>query len=394
MESMPSFPLVYLDTAATAQPCPASLEAMQAAEADGRGNVHRGMHVLSERSTELYEQARKRTARFLNARSEREIVFTKNATESLNLVARGVEPLLHAGDCIVLSLLEHHSNIVPWQQLAERTGSHILWWRPNHEGTLSMVDLELLLAGNPVKVVGITGLSNVLGVCTPLADIVQSSHAAGALVCVDAAQLAAHAPVDVRALDCDFLAFSGHKLYGPTGIGVLYGKADLLSAMPPFLGGGSMIYAVTQTGFTPADIPQKFEAGTPPFTQAVGLAAAMDWLAETPWSEKIAREQTLLHMAAEGLRAVSGVTLLGPARDGDRYGCLSFMVEGVHPHDLTEVLGRRNICLRAGHHCAQPLHDFLGIPASTRLSVGVYTTEEDIQLCVRAIEELLPSLRR
>ena len=259
-------------------------------------------------------------------------------------------------------------------------------------GHIDPADLAQILKTERVKLIAITGQSNVLGVRPDLPAIISLAHAAGALVLVDAAQLAGHAPMDVEALDCDFLAFSGHKVYGPTGIGVLYGKRDLLQAMPPFLGGGMMIKEVTETGFTPADLPAKFEAGTPAIAEALGLHAALDWLMQYPWEERCASEQTLLAHALKQLATIKGLTLLGPAHAPQISGCISFTLEGIHPHDLTDLLGQEGFALRAGHHCAQPLHTRLGIPASTRLSLGLYTTPEEIDALLPAIEQVRRTL--
>jgi cysteine desulfurase/selenocysteine lyase len=332
--------------------------------------------------------------KFLNAKYADEIIFTKSCTEAINLVARSWgEDNLKKGDAIVLSILEHHSNIVPWQQLQERKGIDVLWVDIDDEGTLRYDQLEKYLQNGRVKLVAITALSNVLGIAPDLPKIISLAHKAGALVLLDAAQAIAHIPIDVAALDCDLLAFSGHKLYAPTGVGVLYGKRKILQSMPPFLGGGMMIRNVTTEGFSAADLPAKFEAGTPPIAQAVGLAGAMEWLKQFSWKDIQTHEHELLMHAANSLSKISGLQLLAPSKNPEPrtqnlvHGCISFTLDGIHPHDLTEILGRQGIALRAGHHCCMPLHKRLGIPASTRLSVGVYTTEEEINLCAQAIEE-------
>ncbi len=380
-------PLIYLDSAATAQKPQAVLDAMARFYGEANANPHRGMHVLAERATVAYEDARKTVQAFLNATHTDEIVFTKNCTEAINLVARSWGHSLKKGDAIVLSMLEHHANIVPWQQLKEEKDIEILWIDCDHAGQLNLNQMEEYLGRGHVKLVGVTAQSNVLGTCPPLPEIIRMAHAHGALVLVDAAQFVAHHKTDVRDLDCDFLAFSGHKLYGPTGIGVLYGKRDLLRGMPPFLGGGGMIAEVTTEGFVPADAPARFEAGTQPVTEAVGLAAAIDWLSQYSWEDIEAHERELLTAAFDQLSSVPGLKILGIPQSVS--GCLSFTVDGVHPHDLTEILGRRGICLRAGHHCAQPLHKKLGVTASTRLSVGIYTTTEEIIALVPALQQTI-----
>ncbi len=376
-------PLTYLDWAATGQMPEPVLEAMDRFGRQSRGNVHRGMHVLAEESTVAYENARTTVQKFLNAARPEEIVFTKSCTEAINLVARGID--CKKGDAIVVTELEHHSNIVPWLQLRERKGVEVLWVDCDERGTLNLDQLRGYLRQGNVKLVSVTAQSNVLGVCPPLAEIITMSHQEGALVLIDAAQSIAHHKTDVQALDCDFLAFSGHKLYGPTGIGVLYGKKKMLQSMSAFLGGGMMIREVTKEGFSAADLPQKFEAGTPPVTEAVGLAAAIDWISQFDWKDIEAHEQALIADALKALQSIPGITVLGPAAADQISGCISFIVDGVHPHDLTEILGRQGICLRAGHHCAQVLHKRLGVGSSTRLSVGLPTTKEEIG---RLVEEL------
>ncbi len=322
-----------------------------------------------------------------------EVIFTKGCTESINIVARGSDADLQKGDVILLTLLEHHSNVVPWQQLATRTGAIMKWIETDDEGNLNLDQYKKYVAEGNVKIVALTGQSNVLGVRPPLKEMIADAHKAGAIVLVDAAQLVAHHAIDVQDLDCDFLAFSGHKIYGPTGIGIFYGKRALLEKMPPMLGGGSMISEVTKDGFKSADIPAKFEAGTPAITQAIGLRASIDWLTQYTWKEIEAHEQTLLRAALEGLQKIEGLKILGPLELEKISGCVSFVIDGIHAHDLTEVLGRQGICLRAGHHCCQPLHDRFGITASTRLSVGIYNTVEEIQQACSTIEEVQSSFQ-
>ncbi len=378
-------PLVYLDTAATSQKPIAVLDAMTGYYAYANANVNRGVHPLAERATDAYEGARKRVAAFVNAKHAHEVIFTRNATEAINLVAKSWGMSLKKGDGIALSVLEHHSNIVPWLQLKQERGITLHWIDIDDAGRIKLDELQKALATKKVKLVSLTGMSNVLGTLTPLGEIVDMAHQHGAKVLADAAQLAVHRTIDVQTLDVDFLAFSGHKLYGPTGIGVLFGKQELLKKMPPFLGGGDMIQTVTADGFTPAELPRTFEAGTPPVAEAVGLHAALDWMERTGRADIEAHEHELIAYAAKKLGAIKGLTLLGDPANAR--GCLSFTLERVHPHDLTEILGRKGICLRAGHHCTQPLHKRLGIAASARLSVGAYNTKEDIDACAAGIEE-------
>ncbi|MCA9370525.1 MAG: cysteine desulfurase, partial [Candidatus Peregrinibacteria bacterium] len=329
-------------------------------------------------------EARKAAAAFIGA-APQEIVFTRGCTESINLIAKSWGSAnLRNNDVVALSLLEHHSNIVPWQQLS----SEVKWIGIDDAGHVNMEGLDAILKEGNVKLISITGLSNVLGTMTPLQEIIQKAHNAGALVSVDAAQLIVHKKIDVKELDCDFFSFSGHKLYGPTGIGVLYAKQELLEAMPPFLGGGSMIGEVTTEGFTCADIPQKFEAGTPPITEAVGLCAAIDWLSQFDWTDIAKHEQALMTYAIEQLKSIEGLHLLSQLP----IGCLSFTIPGIHPHDLTDMIGQKNICLRAGHHCTMPLHKHLGISASTRMSFAIYNTKDDIDRCIVAMNDAINTL--
>lgn len=383
-------PLVYLDNAATAQKPEAVLRAMDAHERAGAGNAHRGMHVLAELATMTLERARGVIQKFLNAVHPEEIIFTKSTTESINLVARSLGKNFERGDLVVLTELEHHSNIVPWLQLKEERGIDVLWVPCDEHGTLDLVALDRFLAVGNVKLVSVTAQSNVLGCRPAIGSVTMKAHAAGALVLIDAAQSVAHGPTDVQALDADFLAFSGHKLYGPEGIGILYGKKKLLEAMPPFLGGGMMIAEVHKDGFTPADLPQKFEAGTQPISEAEGLRAAIEWLRNYSWGDIAAHEARLLGIAEKELSKIPGLRIFGAAPYA---GCLSFVTEGAHPHDLTEILGREGICMRAGHHCTQPLHERLGVNATTRLSVALYNTEEEILAVRPAMEAALKKLR-
>lgn len=417
-QTVESRPLIYLDSAATAQKPITVLDAMTSFYKTENANAHRSMHVLAERATVAYENARGAVRRFIGASRSEEIIFTRNCTEAINLVARTWGNSLEAGDTIVLSILEHHSNIVPWLQLKEERDINIEWIDIDDDGNLRLDQLDEFLKRGTVKLVAITAQSNVLGVRPPLEIIIEKAHIAGALVLVDAAQAIAHNPICVSpppvypesnrmageglGMGADFLAFSGHKLYGPTGIGVLYGKYELLESLPPFLGGGQMIHEVHTDHFTPADIPARFEAGTQPIAEAVGLHAAIDWIAQFDWKDIGKHEQNLLALAAEELRNINSLRILGSSNkptsqqannSTKNAGCMSFVIEGIHPHDLTEILGRQGICLRAGHHCAQPLHRRLGITASTRLSVDIYNTEEEIKAIKPAVLEAMNRLR-
>ncbi len=381
--------LVYLDGAATSQKPQVVLDAMDTFYKTANGNPHRGMHPLAERATAAYEGARVTVRNFINARSTEEIIFTKSTTESINLVARSFGSTLQAGDAIALSIMEHHSNIVPWLQLKEDKGIEVRWIEINSDGQMDRASLEKVLSDGKVKLVAMTGLSNVLGTAPDIKKITEMAHAKNAVVLIDAAQMAAHMPIDVQNIDCDFLVCSGHKLYGPTGIGVLFGRKELLQKMPPFLGGGMMIRDVTRNHFTSTDLPAKFEAGTPPVAEAVGLAAAIEWQKQYSWNDRMAHEEHLLTLAASELSQIPGLHILGPI---DRHGCISFTIDNSHPHDLTDMIGQQGICLRAGHHCAQPLHTQLGINASARLSVSIHTTEEEILAVRPAILEAIKRL--
>lgn len=380
--------VIYLDSAASAQKPQAVLDAVHRFYTEDNANVHRGMHALAEKATVDYENARRAVATFIGA-AKHEIVFTSGCTESINLVAKTWgKANLHKGDTVALSILEHHSNIVPWQQLAEEIGIVLKWIDIDDTGSVIIDDLS------DAKLVCITACSNVLGTKPDLKLIIEKAHAAGAKVLVDAAQLIVHYKIDVAELDCDFLTFSGHKLYGPTGIGVLYGKRELLENMPPFMGGGMMINEVTKEGFTSAEIPSKFEAGTPPIAQAIGLHAAIDWLSQYSWEDINSHEEELMLYAFNELKTIDGLSILNGDTNYEISGCISFTIDSVHPHDLTEIIGRKGVSLRAGHHCAQPLHDRLGINASTRMSFGIYNTKEDIAKAVEEIKAAMQILKK
>ncbi len=376
-------PLIYLDNAASAQKPEAVIEAVSHYYRHDHANVHRGVHELSERATNAYEGAREKARRFLNAGAACEIVFVRGTTEAINLVAQSYgRPRLAAGEEILLTEMEHHSNIVPWQLLAGQTGARVAVAPMNDDGELEMAEYARLVARGP-KIVAVTHVSNSLGTINPLEEMIALARAAGAMVLIDGAQAVPHLAVDVQALDCDFYAFSGHKLYGPTGIGVLYGKQALLEAMPPYQGGGEMIKRVTFEDIEYNDIPHKFEAGTPNIAGAVGLGAAIDYVSALGL-ERIARhENDVLEYATGRLAELSGVRQIGTARD--RASIVSFSIDGVHPHDVGTVLDHEGVAVRAGHHCAMPVMQHFGVPATVRASLGVYNTREEIDVLIDGI---------
>jgi cysteine desulfurase / selenocysteine lyase len=365
-------PLVYLDSGATSQKPVQVLDAERSFYEQHNGAAHRGTHLLGEEATDVYEGARAKVAAFIGADAD-EVVFTKNATEAINLVAYTMKA--GPGDEILISEMEHHANLVPWQQLCERTGATLRWFKVLPDGR---VDVDPSLITERTKIVAVTGQSNVTGVIPPVAEIAALAHEAGARVLVDAAQSVPHQPVDVAALGVDFLAFSGHKMLGPYGIGVLFGRADLLEAMPPFLTGGSMIEVVRMEGSTFLPPPQRFEPGVPAVAEAAGLAAAVDYLNGLGMGAVAAHEESLTAHALDVLREINGVRVLGPDTTKDRGGAVAFEVEGVHPHDVGQVLDELGIAVRTGHHCAWPLHRALGVQASTRATFYVYNTHAEV----------------
>ena len=376
-------PLIYLDSAATSQKPQAVLDTMDDYYLTCNANIHRGVYEISETATRRYEEARSKIARFINAKSSREVIYTRNTTESINLVAYSwARANLHEGDVVLLSKMEHHSNLVPWQILAAERGIKLRYLDVSPRGTLVLDNLREMLEG--VRLVSVTQMSNVLGTINPVAEIITQAHAAGALVLLDAAQSVPHLPVDVQALDVDFLAFSGHKMCGPTGIGILYAKRDLLQAMPPFLGGGDMISTVTLNGFTTNELPWKFEAGTPSIAEAIGLGAAVDYLTGIGMENIHSRERDLAAYALDKVRGMQGVTVYCPDAE-DKGGVLSFEIKGVHPHDIATLLDSEGICVRAGHHCCQPLMQHLDVPALARASFYVYTRFADIDALAEGI---------
>jgi cysteine desulfurase/selenocysteine lyase len=376
-------PLIYLDSTATSQKPQAVLDAMDDYYRTTNANIHRGVYEMSEVATDRYEKARARIARFIGAKSSREIIYTRNATEAINLVAQSWgRANLWEGDGVLLSKMEHHSNLVPWHMLAAERGIKIGYLDVDAHGLLVLDDLREKLQG--VKLVSITHMSNVLGTINPVEEIIGAAHEAGALVMLDGAQSVPHLPVDVQTLDMDFMAFSGHKMCGPTGIGVLYGKRRLLEEMPPWMGGGDMINTVTLEGFTPNELPWKFEAGTPAIAEAIGLGAAVDYLSGIGMENVHRREQALTAYALERVRGMQGVTVYGPDA-GQKGGVVAFEIEGVHPHDIATILDSEGIAVRAGHHCCQPLMHHLNVPALARASFYLYTRHADIDALVDGI---------
>jgi cysteine desulfurase/selenocysteine lyase len=376
-------PLVYLDNAATSQKPRAVLDAIMRFYERDCANVHRGVHLLSERSTAAYEGARETIRQFLNAAAAAEIVFTRGATESINLVAQTYgRANLRAGDEILISGLEHHSNIVPWQMLAAEKGAILRVASIDDRGEIVLEEYQKLL-GPRTRMVALAQVSNALGTLNPVRAMIAQAHAVGAVALIDGAQAAPHLKVDVRDLDCDFYAFSGHKVFGPTGIGVLYGKASLLDAMPPWQGGGDMIRSVTFEKTTYNDPPYKFEAGTPHIAGAIGLAAAIDYLAAIGLDRIAAWEHELLVYGTEALERVPGLRLIGTARR--KAAVLSFVLEGVHAHDIATILDRQGIAIRAGHHCAQPVMERFGLTATSRASLAFYNTRQEIDALVEGL---------
>jgi cysteine desulfurase / selenocysteine lyase len=380
-------PLVYLDSTASSQKPVAVIEAMSTYYETTHANVHRGVYEISEEATSRMEKARVKIARFINARQSKQVIFTRNTTESINLVAYSWgNTNIAAGDLIVLTELEHHSNLIPWQLLARRTGARLEFVPITDEGLLRLDIYEQLLQQQP-KLVAFTHMSNVLGTINPAQQMIAQAHAAGATVLLDAAQSVPHLPVDVQSLDVDFLCFSGHKMLGPTGIGILYGKRELLEAMPPFMGGGEMIRKVGLRESTWNDLPWKFEAGTPAIAEAIGLGAAVDYLTELGMENVQRHEQEITAHAMEQLQAVPELTIYGPeaARRG---GVVSFTLADIHAHDLASILDQEvGVAIRAGHHCAQPLLDRLGLAATARASFYVYTIPEDIDVLVQGLHK-------
>lgn len=376
--------LVYLDNAATTQKPQAVLETLQAYYQKDNANVHRGVHTLSERATRQYEASRQKVADFIGAKSSKEVIFTRGTTTSLNWVGKFAEQVLKPGDEVLISIMEHHANILPWQQVCQKTGARLVYAYLK-KGKLDMNDLQSKL-GASTKFVSIAHVSNVLGCVNPIQEIARLAHAQGAYLVVDAAQSVPHMTVDVQDLDCDFLAFSGHKLLGPTGIGVLYGKEALLNQMNPVEFGGEMIDFVYEQEATWKPLPWKLEAGTPHIAGAIGLGAAISYLDAIGMDQVHAHEADLVAYTLPRLQAIAGLTVYGPERADERSGVLAFNIDGLHPHDLATALDYEGVAVRAGHHCAQPLHKYLGLHSTVRASFYLYNTRED---CDRLIEAIL-----
>jgi len=375
--------LVYLDSAATCQTPRAVTDALRAFYDKDCANIHRGVYQLSQRATDLYEAARGKVRAFVNAEEASEIIFTRGTTEAINLVASSLgEQLVGSGDEVIVSEMEHHSNIVPWQMLCERKGATLKVIPINDEGELIVEEYERLLS-EKTRIVAVGHVSNALGSINPIKDIIRKAHRAGALVLVDGAQAVTHASVDVQDLDCDFYAFSGHKLYGPTGVGALYGKKDLLTSMPPWQGGGDMILSVTFEKTLYAGLPAKFEAGTPNIAGAIGLGAAIDYVSAIGMNRIAEYEQTLLNYATDALGAVPGLSMIGTA--AHKVAVCSFELEGLHPHDIGTLLDLEGVAIRTGHHCAQPVMKRFGVPATARASFGIYNTPEEVDALVKAL---------
>ena len=367
--------LVYLDNAATTQKPQSVLDEVDSLYKEANANVHRALYSLGSEATERFENSRKKVAKYIGANSEKEIVFTSGTTESINLLARSIGNTLKPGDEILISEMEHHSNIVPWQMTAQRTGATLKYLSIKETGELDISNPEKYFTSN-TKIISLTHMSNVLGTINPIKELSAKAHQVGAIMIVDGAQGASHLPVDVKELGCDFYAFSGHKMLGPTGIGVLWGKTEHLEEMDPFMGGGEMINTVTMESSTWNDIPYKFEAGTPNFAQAVGLGAAIDYLQNIGMDNIAAHEQMLIEYALGKLNQIDGLRIHGSAKD--RGGVISFNIDGIHPHDLAQFLNEDNIAIRVGHHCAQPLLKTLGETATARMSFYIYNDESDV----------------
>ena len=382
-------PLVYLDSANTSQKPRQVLDTLAEFYERHNANIHRATHALGEEATEAYEDARLKVAGFVGAPHVEEIIFTKNSSEALNLVANVLgwgARALKPGDEVVITEMEHHSNIVPWQIVCQRTGATLRWFSTTDEGRLDLSNLDALI-NERTKVVACVHVSNVLGTVNPVARIAARAHEVGALVVVDASQSAPQMPVDVVALGADFLAFTGHKMCGPTGIGVLWGRRELLDELPPFLGGGEMIETVTMESSTYASVPHKYEAGTPPIAQAIGLGAAVDYLSGIGMDAVAAHEHEITAYALDALNAVEGLRILGPTEPVERGGAISFALDKVHPHDVAQILDGHGVAVRAGHHCGRPIHQRFGVSSSTRASFYLYTTPAEIDALVAGLAD-------
>jgi cysteine desulfurase/selenocysteine lyase len=381
IEVYPGVPLIFLDSAASSQKPLPVIEAMNAYYRSSHANVHRGIYRLSEEATTAYEGAREKVAKFIHAPYSAQVIYVRNATEGFNLVAyTWGRQNIHEGDEILLSEMEHHANLVPWQMLAEEKGAVVRYIPFLEDGTLDLSNLDELLT-EKTKLLSVTAVSNVFGTINPVKQLVEAGHAVGAVVMIDAAQAVPHMAVDVQAWDCDFMAFSGHKMLGPTGIGILYGKRELLETMPPFMGGGDMIRRVTLEKSTWNDLPWKFEAGTPSIAEGIGLGAAIDYLNNLGMDNVHEYEQFITNYALEALSEIEGITLYGPPAS-QRAGVAAFSLKGLHPHDIAEILDKDGIAVRAGHHCAMPLHQKLNVNSTARASFYVHTTTEEVDKLV------------
>ena len=376
-------PLVYLDNAATTLKPRCVIDAMNAYYVTGVANVHRGVHYLSEQATAAFEYSRQVVRQFLHARRVEEIIFTKGATESLNLIAQSYgRHFLKKGDEIIISHMEHHSNIVPWQMLCQQIGCVLKVIPINDQGEI-IFEEYLKLLSDKTKLVSLVWVSNSLGTVNPVKAVIDAAHKRGAVVVIDAAQAVTHTLINVQELDCDFLVFSGHKIFGPTGVGVLYGKEKLLEAMPPYQGGGDMIKSVTFTGTTYNVLPYKFEAGTPPIAEVIGLRSALEFFQNIGWEGMKQYKQELLDYGTKALLSIDGVRIIGTAKD--KTSIISFVVEGVHPHDLGTLVDQEGVAIRTGHHCTQPVMEFFKIPATARASLAFYNTKEELDILVKSI---------
>jgi cysteine desulfurase/selenocysteine lyase len=386
-EIAPGVPLIYLDSTATSQKPLSVIRAMNDYYEKSNANIHRGVHTLAEEATAQYESAREKIARFIGARKSREVIFVRNTTEAINLVVFSWgRKYLQRGDRVLLTEMEHHSNLVPWQMLAQEKELTLDFIPVTNEGLLDLQEFQQLLNQKP-KIVAVTQMSNVLGTINPIKEIAQLAHQAGALVLVDGAQSVPHLPVNVQDLDVDFLAFSAHKMLGPTGIGVLFGKEEILEAMPPFLGGGDMIKKVYLRSFSPNDLPHKFEAGTPAIAEAIGFGAAIDYLSAIGMERVAAHEHEIIGYALEALSEIEGLRIYGPPAE-QKGAVASFTMRGIHPHDVSQILDSEGIAVRAGHHCAMPLHEKFGLPATTRASFYLYNSREEVDRLVRGLAKV------
>ncbi len=380
--------LVYLDSAATSQKPDVVLQALERHYTRHNANIHRGVYRLAEEATAAYEDARRRVAKFVGATSPRELIFTRNSTEAINLVAYSwARSNMKAGDAVLLTQMEHHSNLVPWHILATERGIELRFIPVTPDGRLDLAPLPQLFADGRVKLTSVVHISNVLGTVNPVEEIARVAHAAGSLVLVDASQSVPHCPVNVRQLGADFMAFTGHKMLGPTGVGALWAKRELLEAMPPFMGGGEMIREVSLTSSKWNELPWKFEAGTMAIAEAVGLGAAVQFLEELGMDAVFAHDRELASYALERVAEVPGLTALGPAAE-HRGGVVTFTMDGIHPHDIATVLDHKGIAVRAGHHCAMPLHEQLGVPASARASFHCYSVREDVDALIDGLHHV------